>query len=173
MSPAHDDLPSAASMPAPTAAGFDEVFSAPASPGIRRVWELAEPDLSPEIEPLSFVSADLLRYVVQALDLSPGQTLVDLGCGRGGPGLWLTREAGVSLVGVDFSPVAVDQAAHRGRCSAWLDERGSSSVISPEPGFQPPAPTPWYPSTRSTSLSTRRPPRPRHAECFGPAGAWS
>jgi ubiquinone/menaquinone biosynthesis C-methylase UbiE len=51
--------------------------------------------------------------VAQALHLSPGQTLVDLGCGRGGPGLWLAREADVSLVGVDFSPVAVDQAAHR------------------------------------------------------------
>jgi SAM-dependent methyltransferase len=47
------------------------------------------------------------------LDLSPGQTLADLACGRGGPGQWLAREAGVSLVGVDFSPVAVGQATHR------------------------------------------------------------
>jgi SAM-dependent methyltransferase len=36
-----------------------------------------------------------------------------LGCGRGGPGLWLARETGVSLVGVDFSPVAIAQAAQR------------------------------------------------------------
>jgi len=109
-----DDLPPAAGTPAPTAAGFDEVFSAAAaSPGIRRVWELAAPDLPPQIEPFSFVSAGLLRHVAQALDLSPGQTLVDLGCGRGGPGMWLARQADVSLVGVDFSPVGVDQAAHR------------------------------------------------------------
>jgi SAM-dependent methyltransferase len=109
-----DDLPPAAGTPAPTAAGFDEVFSAvAASRGIRRVWELAAPDLPPQIEPFSFVSAGLLRHVAQALDLSPGQTLVDLGCGRGGPGMWLAREADVSLVGVDFSPVGVDQAAHR------------------------------------------------------------
>jgi SAM-dependent methyltransferase len=108
------DLPPAFGTPAPTAAGFDEVFSAAAaSPGIRRVWELAEPDLPPQIEPFSFVSAGLLRHVAQALDLSPGQTLVDLGCGRGGPGMWLARQADVSLVGVDFSPVGVDQAAHR------------------------------------------------------------
>ena len=39
--------------------------------------------------------------------------VIDLGCGRGGPGLWLAREIGVSLVGVDFSPVAIDQATHR------------------------------------------------------------
>jgi ubiquinone/menaquinone biosynthesis C-methylase UbiE len=109
-----DDLSPAAGTPAPTAADFDEAFSAAAaSPGIRRVWELAAPDLPPQIEPFSFVSAGLLRHMAQALGLSPGQTLVDLGCGRGGPGLWLARDADVSLVGVDFSPVGVDQAAHR------------------------------------------------------------
>jgi ubiquinone/menaquinone biosynthesis C-methylase UbiE len=108
-----DKPPPSAPAHGPSAAGFDEAFSAPGSPGIRRVWELAEPDLPPQIEPFSFVSTELLRYVVHALRLEPGQTLVDLGCGRGGPGLWLAREAGVSLVGVDFSPVAVDQAADR------------------------------------------------------------
>lgn len=49
----------------------------------------------------------------RGLGLSPGQTLIDPGCGRGGPGLWLAREADVWLVGVDFSSVAADQAAHR------------------------------------------------------------
>ena len=109
-----DDPAPAGNTPAPTAADFDEVFSAAAaSPGIRRVWELAAPDLPPQVEPFSFVSVGLLRQVAQALDLSSGQTLVDLGCGHGGPGLWLAREADVSLVGVDFSAVGVDQAAHR------------------------------------------------------------
>ena len=99
---------------APTAADFDQAFSAAAaSPGLRRVWELAAPDLPPEVEPFSFVSAALLRHVAQALDLAPRQTLVDLGCGRGGSGLWLAREANVSLVGVDFSAVAIDQAIRR------------------------------------------------------------
>ncbi len=106
--------PSPAETPAPTAADFDQAFTAAAaSPGIRRVWELAEFGLPPQIEPTSFVTLGLLRHVAQALDLSPGQTLVDLGCGRGGPGLWLAREADVSLVGVDFSPVAAGQATHR------------------------------------------------------------
>ncbi len=109
-----DDLPSAVGTPAPTAADFDEAFSAAAaSPGIRRVWELAAPDLPPQVEPFSFVSVGILRKVAEALGLSPGHTLVDLGCGRGGPGLWLAREADVSLVGVDFSAVGIDQAAHR------------------------------------------------------------
>jgi SAM-dependent methyltransferase len=100
--------------PAPTAAGFDAVFSAvPASPGLKRAWQLAIPELPPEIEPFSFVSLGLLRHVAHALNLAPGQTLVDLGCGRGGPGLWLARTADAALVGVDFSPVAVEQATQR------------------------------------------------------------
>jgi ubiquinone/menaquinone biosynthesis C-methylase UbiE len=40
-------------------------------------------------------------------------TLVDLGCGRGGPGLWLARSLGAVLIGVDFSAVAVEQATER------------------------------------------------------------
>jgi ubiquinone/menaquinone biosynthesis C-methylase UbiE len=112
--PPDHDHPSPGVRPAPTAADFDQAFTAAAaSPGIRRVWALAQPGLPPQIEPTSFLTLDLLRHVAQALDLSPGQTLADLGCGRGGPGLWLAREADVSLVGVDFSPVAVGQAAHR------------------------------------------------------------
>lgn len=108
-----DGLSPAASTPPPAAADFDKSFSAGASPGIQRVWRLAAPDLPPQIEPFSFVSVGLLRHVAQALDLSPRQTLVDLGCGRGGPGLWLAQQADVSLVGVDFSPVGVGQATDR------------------------------------------------------------
>jgi SAM-dependent methyltransferase len=108
----HPDAGQASSLP--TAAGFDERFSAiAASPGIRRVWEAVDPDLPSKIEPFSFVSVDLLGHVAHALALSPGQTLVDLGCGRGGPGLWLAQPQGVSLIGVDSSPVAVQQASDR------------------------------------------------------------
>jgi len=98
-----------------SAAYWDQTFSAAAaeSPGFRRVWEMVAPDLPPGVEPLSFPSAAMLRHVAQALHLSPGQTLVDLGCGSGGPGLWLAKVADVSLVGVDFSPVAIGQASHR------------------------------------------------------------
>jgi hypothetical protein len=78
----------------PTAADFDEEFAAAAaSAGLRQVWQSADPELPVEVEPFSFMSAALLDHVSRALDLVPGQTLVDLACGRGGPGLWLAREA--------------------------------------------------------------------------------
>jgi hypothetical protein len=61
--PSQACAPTPASTP-PSAADFDQAFSAPDSPGIRRVWERAEPDLPAQVEPFSFVSAGLLDRVV-------------------------------------------------------------------------------------------------------------
>jgi len=115
------------SSPGPAASEFDAAFTATAaSAGIRQVWELADPSLPRQIEPFSFLSAALLRQVTGDLALAAGQTLVDLGCGRGGPGLWAAQQAGTSLVGVDFSPVAVSQAAHR---AALFGLRGRARFV--------------------------------------------
>ena len=109
-----DGRRSPAESAAPTSSDFDEGFAASAaSEGLRRVWRAAEPDLPVEIEPFSFLSVELLDHLSRALALRPGQLLVDLACGRGGPGLWLARAAGASLIGVDFSAVAVEQATAR------------------------------------------------------------
>ena len=51
--------------------------------------------------------------VAAALNLAPGQLLVDLGCGRGGYSLEIARQTGARLLGLDFSPVAVMTAARR------------------------------------------------------------
>ena len=51
--------------------------------------------------------------VATALNLAPGQLLVDLGCGRGGYSLEIARQTGARLLGLDFSPVAVAAAASR------------------------------------------------------------
>jgi len=45
-----------------------------------------------------------------ALDLAPGDTLLDLACGRGGIGLEIAARSGCALVGVDVSIEAVQQA---------------------------------------------------------------
>jgi ubiquinone/menaquinone biosynthesis C-methylase UbiE len=47
------------------------------------------------------------------LAAEPGQVIVDLACGRGGPGLWVARKTGASLVGVDFSKAGIEQAGCR------------------------------------------------------------
>ena len=81
---------------------------------MRRLWAEAMGEEYPaEVEPFSACSRWLLGRIVAALGLRPDGRLVDLGCGRGGPGLWLARALSVHLVGVDFSPVAVRLALSR------------------------------------------------------------
>lgn len=70
--------------------------------------------------PPHLLSTSLLGWrgvadVTAALRLSPGDTLLDLACGRGGYGLEIAYRTGALLVGVDFSAEAVRQAAAQAR----------------------------------------------------------
>lgn len=96
--------------------GYNAVYAAtPNSATLRRLWhEHAEGlDFPEEFGHISFVTLPQLRRIATELRLGPGDTLVDLGCGRGGPALWVARETGARLIGVDMSTVAVDQATVR------------------------------------------------------------
>ena len=72
--------------------------------------ELLGVDMPAAMKPFSFVPIDGLSEVAGFLATGPGQTLVDLGCGRGGPGTWLAARTGARLIGVDSSRVAIDDA---------------------------------------------------------------
>jgi cyclopropane fatty-acyl-phospholipid synthase-like methyltransferase len=78
---------------------------------IRR--EVYGPEYPEEVDPSSFITWTELRRIAHELRVGPGQALVDLGCGLGGPGLWLAAETGADLTGVDLIPVALDQARQR------------------------------------------------------------
>jgi SAM-dependent methyltransferase len=56
-----------------------------------------------------------IAEVTSALELSPGATLLDLACGRGGYGLEIAARTGARLAGVDFSAEAVRQAREQAR----------------------------------------------------------
>jgi len=56
------------------------------------------------------------------LDLGPGRTLLDVGTGRGWPGLYLAAKTGCNLVGTDMPLDALTAAAHRAREES-IDER--------------------------------------------------
>ena len=103
-------------------AAFDAHFRAQAgSKLLPELWARAwGEDYPAEVEPFSPCSWSLLSSLVGALRLPPGATLVDLGCGRGGPGLWLARAMNARLVGIDWSAVAVEFAAQR--APHWLSE---------------------------------------------------
>jgi ubiquinone/menaquinone biosynthesis C-methylase UbiE len=109
--------------------GYNAVYAAtPNSPTLRRLWhEHAEGlDFPEEFGHVSFVTLPQLQRMAAELRLNAGDTLVDLGCGRGGPALWMARETGARLIGIDFSPVAVEHATAR---AAELDLSGQSEFV--------------------------------------------
>ena len=102
--------------PSIVAQGYDAVYEAmPRATTLRRVWkEVVEGDDYPDdFYHISFLTLDDLRRLTAELRLAPGMTFADLACGMGGPGLWVAKETGAKLEGVDFSAVAVAQAAKR------------------------------------------------------------
>lgn len=48
--------------------------------------------------------------LLQGLELSPAMTVLDVGCGFGGPARQVARQAGCRVVGVDITPAYVDAA---------------------------------------------------------------
>lgn len=95
--------------------GFDIGFEGWAkSTTIRRIYHQVYGDDYPEeADPTSYVTLTDLRRTAHELRVGPGQTFVDLACGRGGPGLRVARQSGAALVGIDFSQVAVEHATRK------------------------------------------------------------
>jgi SAM-dependent methyltransferase len=56
------------------------------------------------------VPAEAISELTDELRLRPGNTLLDLACGRGAYGLLVAQQAGTPLVGVDFSAQALTEA---------------------------------------------------------------
>ena len=50
------------------------------------------------------------RLMIDKLELNEGMTLIDVGCGLGGPMRRVVREAGVKVVGINISKVQLDMA---------------------------------------------------------------
>lgn len=125
---------------------FDAEYQAPPGEVSLRMWrEAYGEDYPEEVEPHSFLTRTDLARIVRRLSIGPGRVLVDLGCGRGGPGLWLARQTGADLIGVDQSAVAIAQATRRipdfglaGRarflrgdlCATGLPEQSCDGAIS-------------------------------------------
>lgn len=97
--------------PPPTPEVFDQEFAAAAtSAWLSRALGGGLPD---GVVPFSFITAAGLEEIAAALEGCRGGTVVDLACGQGGPGLWLARRIGASLIGIDFSPIGIEQARER------------------------------------------------------------
>ncbi len=97
-------------------AGYDAVYAAmPRAKTLRGTWRdhVLGPEYPAGFEHISFLSAPELERMASEVRLGAGTTLVDLGCGEGGPGLWIARGTGARLIGIDLSAVGVAHAAQR------------------------------------------------------------
>jgi len=90
---------------------FDRAFTE--TVGSRWVARVMGEGLPADVDPYSFITSDGLHAIAEVLAGCRGESIVDLACGRGGPGLWLARTIGASLIGVDFSPVGIEHARQR------------------------------------------------------------
>ena len=66
-----------------------------------------------EVEPYSYTSRSELVRIASAVQVGPGDLLVDIGAGRGGPGLWVAANTGSSYLAVDIAPTALAAVAER------------------------------------------------------------
>ena len=94
---------------------YGAVFEAQAkSPSLRAIWrEAYGADYPAEADPLSFVTQTDLDRIIAALELNPGDDLIDLACGAGGPGAHVARRTDTRLTGIDVSAGAIGVARTR------------------------------------------------------------
>jgi SAM-dependent methyltransferase len=94
---------------------FNDLYEGQArSPTFHAIWrEVFGSEYAEEVDPCGFLTLTDLANVVRYLHVGPGDTFVDLACGRGGTGLSVARQTGARLVGLDLAEVAVEKA--RGR----------------------------------------------------------
>lgn len=87
---------------------FSQTFSRPVSQVHARIWaEVLGDEYPAELDTHSFVTRTELERLVAELGVPRRGVLADLGCGRGGPGLWLAARSGCRLFGVDIADSAV------------------------------------------------------------------
>lgn len=89
---------------------FDGWYAGLATSAAREELERRHLGLPPLLLASGLVPWEGLDAVTVALRLVPGDTVLDLACGRGGYGLEVARRTRADLVGVDFSEEAVRQA---------------------------------------------------------------
>ena len=98
--------------------GYDAVYDAlPRGETFNRLWRLNAYDggFPEQFAHIGFLTAPEAQRLRELLQIRPGETLADLACGAGGPGLWMARESGASLIGIDPSAAGLAAARQRAR----------------------------------------------------------
>lgn len=75
-----------------------------------------------------WLSSDELERFAEWLGLGPGSRLLDVGCGAGGPALYLAEKLGTSVFGIDLLEEGIARATQLAR-ERGLDDRASFARI--------------------------------------------
>src|SRR5262249_25352877 len=97
-------------------AGYDAVYAAlPRSDTFNRLWcsNAYREEFPAEFAHIGFLTLGEAQRLLALLAPGPGDVVVDVACGTGGPGLWIAQQAGASLIGVDPSPAGLAAARQR------------------------------------------------------------
>ena len=95
-------------------AEFERTYAGSPSAVQERVHrEILGPEYPEGLDPHSFITVTELERFRQELRVGPGDRLVDVGCGRGGAGLWIAAATGARLVGLDIAQAALEAARER------------------------------------------------------------
>jgi ubiquinone/menaquinone biosynthesis C-methylase UbiE len=118
---------------------YREILRHPGKDGLlTQIWHDAyQEDYPVDADPFGFVTVTDLESIAAELKLGVGALLLDVGCGRGGPGLWVARKTGAVLRGLDILPEAVENATHacdrmgmRGRATFGVGSFASTGLPS-------------------------------------------
>lgn len=96
--------------------GYDAVYDAlPRGETFNRLWRMNayNGDFPEQFAHIGFLTVPEAQRLRELLQIRPGEALADLACGAGGPGLWMARESGASLIGIDPSPAGLAGARQR------------------------------------------------------------
>lgn len=90
----------------------------------REAWGTEYPE---DVQPFSSCTRTLLAQLSEQASIAHQGSLLDLGCGTGGPGLWLARELRCRLTGIDRSAGGVEIA--KNRAGDWLARDSTSFAV--------------------------------------------
>jgi SAM-dependent methyltransferase len=97
-------------------AGYDAIYAAlPRSDTFNRLWRsnAYRDEFPAEFAHIGFLTLGEAQRLLALLAPGPGDVVVDVACGTGGPGLWTAQQTGASLIGVDASPAGLVAARQR------------------------------------------------------------
>ena len=110
-------------------ATFNETFSQPVSAVQERIWrQVFGAEYPEDLDIFSLVTVSELARISDEVQLGAGDRLLDMACGRGGPGIWVAAHTGARLVGIDIAASAVaaaDARAEAARLSSATFQTGT------------------------------------------------